>query len=94
MISRYSALIAVMLSPYARAAVFASPDSAECPRHSVARAASPVPWLFVRLHLQPVVEFVETGEQVNNGHQFEYRLVIQSQVPHRGSVHPYSVIAA
>ena len=59
--------------------------------HGIRGLASPIPWLFVRLHLQAIQELVESCEQVDDGHEFYYPLVVESQLPHRGSMHLNSV---
>ena len=48
--------------------------------------SSAVPGFFVMLNLQPFVEGIETGEQVDDSQQFEYRFIVQTQAPHRGGV--------
>ncbi len=56
--------------------------------------ASAIPGFFVRLNLQAIVELVETTEQIDDGHQFEYGFIVQAQIPHRGSMNRDSVITA
>lgn len=60
--------------------------SRECSRHSFSGSASPIPWFFVRFDLQAVIELVEAREQVDHGHDLEDCLIIQPELPHRGSV--------
>ena len=53
---------------------------------------SPIPWLFIRFHLQAVHKFVEADEQVDHRHYLEETFIIQSQLPRRGSMNGESVL--
>ena len=48
--------------------------------------SSAVPRLFVRFDLHSRVEMIETNEQVDDSHQFDYSFIVQPQSPHRGGV--------
>ncbi len=54
---------------------------------------SPVPRFLVHLHLQALQQLVQAGENVHHRHEFEYALIIQPELPHRGSVNFNSVLA-
>ena len=55
--------------------------------------ASAIPRLLVRLDLKPFEEIVEATEQIDHSHQFNDCLIVQAQLPHRGSVNVDSVFA-
>jgi hypothetical protein len=61
---------------------------------SVYALSSPVPGLFVWLHLQTIEELVEPAEQVHHCHQLHDPLIVQAKLPHRGSMHGDSIFTA
>ncbi len=56
--------------------------------------ASPIPWLLVYLHLQPVEQLVQSGEQIDDRHEFQHTFIVQPKLPHRGSMNFNSVLAS
>ena len=56
--------------------------------------ASAMPRLLISLNLQAAHQLAESAEQIDNGHQLENRVIVQPQLPHRGSVYFQSVVAA
>ena len=59
--------------------------------HGAIASASPVPGLFIRLDLKPLQQIVEAAEEIDHRHQLNDSLIVQTQLPHRGSVHGDSV---
>ena len=55
---------------------------------------SPIPGLLISLDGQSVHQLVEAAEQIDDGHQLQHPFIIQTQLPHRGSVNVQSVLAA
>ena len=55
---------------------------------------SPVPRFIIHFNLQSVHQFVEAAEKIDHSHDFEYRFVIEPQLPHRGNVDRESVVAS
>jgi hypothetical protein len=76
--------------PELLAAVFAATTAsslAHCEwRTATLFSSSAVPGLLVGLDLKAVHQLVEAAEQIDDGHQLEDSFVVQSQLPHRGSV--------
>ncbi len=54
---------------------------------------STVPGLFIRLDLQTVQQLIEAAEEIDHRHHFDDPLVVQSQLPHRGSMDVDSILA-
>ena len=58
------------------------------------RLPSAVPGFLVGFDAEPIHQLVVPAEEVHDGHQFEYAFVVQTELPHRGSVHVESIDTA
>ena len=52
---------------------------------------SAMPGPFIDFDLQTTQELIEAAEQIDNGHYLENAFLIQSELPHRGSMDSDSV---
>jgi hypothetical protein len=61
------------------------------PPTAARRLRSAVPGLLVWLDPQTIHELVEAAEQIDDRHELEDALIVQPQLPHRGSVDLQSI---
>ena len=55
-------------------------------------SSSPVPRLLVGFDLEPIHEPVESTEEIDDGHQLKDAFVVETELPHRGSMDGQSVV--